>query len=124
MYDSFRELDGHGITRPFPLVKIMARDFAKAFYSSIAWQNCRNEYIKRAHYLCEDCLKRGVYTPGIEVHHIEELTPMNIHRPEVTLNEANLVLLCRNCHKSRHKGQRDRRYTIGPSGEVIINGEA
>ena len=117
-------MDGQGITRPFPLVKIMARDFAKAFYSSIAWQNCRNEYIRRAHYLCEDCLKRGVYTPGIEVHHIEELTPMNIHRPEVTLNEANLVLLCRNCHKARHKGHRDRRYTIGPSGEVIINGEA
>ena len=45
----------------------MARDFAKKFYSSKQWQDCRNEYMKCAGYLCEDCLKRGVYRPGIEV---------------------------------------------------------
>lgn len=66
-------------------------------------------------------MKRGVYTPGREVHHVEELTPMNIHRPEITLNEDNLVLLCRECHKVRHDARQEgRRYTIGTGGEIII----
>lgn len=112
------------MARPFSLVKIMAREFSKSFYSSKAWQDCRNEYIKRAHYLCEDCLKRGVYTPAEEVHHVEELTPYNIHRPEVTLSFDNLKALCKECHKARHKHRQSRRYTIAPNGEVIIDGEA
>ena len=67
-------------------------------------------------------MKRGIYKPGVEVHHIEELTPLNIHRPEVALNMDNLVLLCRECHKARHDARmRDRRYVIGPDGEVIVN---
>lgn len=99
----------------------MAKDFAKAFYSSKRWQECRNRYAQSVGWLCEDCLKRGIYTPGIEVHHIEELTPMNIHRPEVTLNFDNLVLLCRDCHKARHKHRQSRRYTIAPNGEVIAD---
>ena len=50
---------------------------------------------------------------------------MNIHRPEIALNFDNLVLLCKECHKARHDARmKDRRYTIGPNGEVIINGEA
>lgn len=103
----------------------MAQDFSKGFYSSKVWQDCRNEYMKCAHYLCEDCLKRGVYRPGIEVHHIEELTPQNIHRPEILLGFDNLVLLCRECHKARHNSKtKGRRYLIGDDGEVIINGEA
>ena len=65
-------------------------------------------------------MKRGIYKPGVEVHHIEELTPLNIHRP--ALNMDNLVLLCRECHKARHdERMRERRYVIGPDGEVIVN---
>ena len=67
-------------------------------------------------------MARGIYKPAKEVHHIEELTPLNIHRPEVALNMDNLVLLCRECHKARHDARmRDRRYVIGPDGEVIVN---
>lgn len=99
----------------------MARDFAKKFYSSAAWQSCRNEYMKRAHYLCEDCLARGIYKPAREVHHVEELTPFNIYRPEVSLNFDNLVALCKECHKARHNERmRDRRYVFGPGGEIIL----
>lgn len=77
--------------------------------------------MKRAHYLCEDCLAKGIYTPGIEVHHIEELTLENIHRPEVTLNHANLVLLCRECHKARHGAKKNSgRYVFGANGEIIL----
>ena len=99
----------------------MAREFAKQFYSSAAWQSCRNEYMKRAHYLCEDCLARGIYKPAKEVHHIEELTPANIHRPEIALNFDNLVALCKNCHKERHSERaKGMRYVFGTDGKIIL----
>ena len=80
----------------------MAKEWARSFYSSKTWQDCRNEYAKRAHHLCENCLAKGIYKPGVIVHHVEELTPMNIHRPEVALNPENLELLCRDCHAQIH----------------------
>lgn len=107
--------------RPFVLAEDMSKPFARQFYSSKAWQDCRNEYMKCAHYLCEDCLKRGIYRPGVEVHHIEELTPANIHRPEISLSFNNLVVLCRECHKARHKeSEKDKRYMFGKNGEIIL----
>ena len=80
----------------------MSRPFARQFYSSAAWQACRNEYMKQAHHLCEDCLKRGIYKPAREVHHIEELTPQNITNPEIALGFGNLIALCKECHAERH----------------------
>ena len=77
--------------------------------------------MKRAHYLCEDCLKRGIYKPAKEVHHIEELTPENIHRPEVALSFNNLVALCKECHKARHsEHNKGKRYFFGAGGEIIL----
>ena len=81
----------------------MAREFARKFYSSKAWQDCRNEYAKRAHYLCENCLRNGIYKPGEIVHHKIELDPVNINKPEITLNFDNLELLCRDCHAEVHE---------------------
>ena len=99
----------------------MAKEFSRQFYSGKAWQSCRNEYIKRAHYLCEDCMKRGIYKPAKEVHHIEELTPENIHKPEVALSFDNLVALCKDCHKARHnEREKGRRYLFGDNGEIIL----
>lgn len=80
----------------------MARAFAKAFYSSKAWQDCRNEYAKSVHHLCENCLRKGIYKPGVIVHHIEELTPMNITNPEIATGYNNLEMLCRECHREQH----------------------
>lgn len=68
-------------------------------------------------WLCQDCLKRGRYTPAEEVHHIRELTPDNINDPSITLNPDNLVSLCRECHKQRH-GARERRYKVDEFGRV------
>lgn len=80
----------------------MAKPFARKFYSSKAWQDCRNEYAKRRHHLCENCLRQGIYKPGTIVHHKIELDPVNIEDPEVTLNFDNLELLCRECHTQAH----------------------
>lgn len=95
----------------------MARDFAKPFYKSRQWQRCREVYIKKAGGLCEDCLAKGIYTAGEEVHHEIELTPANIHDPNITLNADNLVLLCHNCHTKRH-AKKQRRWTVDAQGRV------
>ena len=95
----------------------MAKEFAKAFYSSKAWQECRNEYAKRRRYLCEDCLRRGIYKPGKIVHHKIEITPSNINDPNVTLSWDNLQAVCRECHAVQH-GARARRYKVDDMGRV------
>lgn len=78
----------------------MARDFSRSFYRSSEWKNMRSYICKRDKYLCVKC---GM--PGEEVHHIIHLSPKNIENPEITLNEKNLILLCKNCHFNEHKGE-------------------
>ena len=111
----------------------MAKPFARKFYSSKAWQDCRNEYAKRRHYLCENCLRKGIYKPGEIVHHIIELDPITIENPEIALSFNNLELLCRDCHNAIHdnggrwaavnkrkRAARDaaNRYKVGVNGEI------
>lgn len=79
----------------------MAKDFAKRFYDSKAWSEARAYALKRDRYLCQDCKS----APAEEVHHIEWLTPDNINDPRVSVNPDNLISLCYDCHKARHKGQ-------------------
>ena len=129
---SFRKKSG---TRSlfFYAVIIMAKEFARKFYSSKAWQECRNEYIKTVHYLCENCMRKGIYKPAEIVHHKIELTPMNIDNPELTLGFDNLEAVCRECHSEYHDihsrwdsvNKRRRinkangmRYRVGKNGEV------
>lgn len=92
------------------------RDFAKAFYKSRAWQNCRTGYAASVGGLCEDCLDKGLYRPGEIVHHMTELTPDNINDPAVSLSWSNLRLLCRDCHAKRHGTT--KRYKVDEAGRV------
>ena len=99
----------------------MAKEWAKAFYSSKRWQDCRNEYAKQARHLCERCLLRGIVKPGEIVHHKTELTPENIGNPDVALAFSNLELVCRDCHAELHDDSKaGRRYVIGQDGEVVV----
>lgn len=112
----------------------MAQEFARQFYSSKAWQECREECMRQRHYLCENCLAKGIYKPAKYVHHIEELTPLNIGNPEIALGLGNLMCVCRECHdefhdnhgrwskvneKRRDAKQQSLRYAIGKNGEVM-----
>ena len=94
------------------------KDFAKSFYTSRAWKNCRRAYAASVGGLCEDCKAKGLITPGEIVHHKIELTPENIHNASVTLSWNNLRLVCRECHAREH-GARERRYTVDPLGRVM-----
>ena len=93
------------------------REFAESFYKSKAWQDCRNAYAQSKHGLCERCMERGLFRPGVIVHHKIHLTPDNIGRPEITMDWANLQLLCRDCHAAVHKPE--KRYKVDELGRVI-----
>lgn len=95
----------------------MAQDYAKDFYNSRAWKNCRAAYAKSQSYLCERCRAKGIYKSGEIVHHKIHLTPENVNDPTVTLNWDNLRLLCRDCHALEHKPE--VRYKINELGQVI-----
>ena len=73
--------------------------------------------MKKVGGLCEDCLKENKITPAEEVHHLVPISPSNISDPSITLNDLNLVALCREHHRRRH-GEKERRYTIDEQGRV------
>lgn len=94
------------------------KEYAKHFYKSAAWRNTRDAFFKSKAGLCERCLKKGLYSPGVIVHHKIHLTPDNISVPEIALSWDNLELLCRDCHALAHKPE--KRYKVDELGRVII----
>lgn len=97
------------------------KKYAEKFYKSRQWQEAREAYAKSKAYLCEDCLRQGIVTPGEIVHHIRHITRANINDPAVTLNPANLRLLCRSCHERAHRRPAaPKRYTVDAQGHVTI----
>ena len=95
----------------------MARACSVDFYKSDAWESCRAAYLAKVGGLCEECLKQGIYTPAVIVHHKVVLTPENITNPEITLAFSNLEAVCRDCHGKVHRP--GLRYKIAPNGAVL-----
>ena len=98
------------------------KQFAKAFYLSTAWKNCRDAYVSSRRGLCERCLERGVVRPGVIVHHRVHVSPENVGDPDVVLNWDNLQLVCRDCHAELHSGRGQRRYDVDELGRVTARG--
>lgn len=94
----------------------MNAPWARQFYSSAQWKNCRAGYIRYRRGMCEACLRKGIITAGTEVHHKIRLTADNINDAGVALNWDNLELLCAKCHDEAHRSS--PRYTIGPDGRA------
>ena len=90
----------------------MAKEFAKPFYNSKQWINCRKSFISYRITIdggmCEHCKE----SLGYIVDHIEELTPDNLNDPNISLSHNNFQYLCIECHN---------RKTFG-SGEVVREG--
>jgi len=78
------------------------KEFARKFYFSKAWQECRDGYINQRKGIdggmCEECHSELGYI----VHHRKHLTPQNITDPEIALNWSNLEFVCKNCHDILH----------------------
>lgn len=95
----------------------MAKEFAKWFYNSKAWIECRAAYIISVFGLCERCGK-----PGHIVHHKKKLTPQNINDPSVTLNWSLLEYVCLECHNKDELGEhteKKKRYRFDEEGNVL-----
>lgn len=79
----------------------MAKEYAKRFYKSKAWQRCRASFIANRETidggLCQHCQNKR----GFIVDHIEEINQININNPKITLNHNNLQYLCLECHNKK-----------------------
>ena len=96
------------------------KGFAEVFYTSVLWRDTRRTYLESVHYLCEDCLARGLIKRAEEVHHKIKLTPENINNPEITLSWSNLRALCKDCHLNVHR--KPKRWRVDENGEVTLKG--
>ena len=75
------------------------KEWAKSFYTSTAWRQCRDAYYAAQHGICETCQGAGKI-----VHHTIYLTPSNINDPDISLNWDHLRLDCQTCHNQEHHG--------------------
>lgn len=94
---------------------------AGRFYSTEAWQQCRNAYMKSVSGLCERCLQRGILEPAVIVHHKVHLDEDKAADPNIALNFDNLEALCRGCHADAHPeiyGKQRHRYQADELGRV------
>ena len=80
-----------------------SRPFGHEFYASNEWRKLRVMY-RRAHPLCEECLKQGRTTPAALVDHIVE-----IEDGGARLDPENLQSLCFACHNRKTEGARRHR---------------
>ena len=103
------------------------KDFAKQFYYSAAWRKCRKTYISMRMAIdggmCERCHEH----PGYIIHHIQELTPDNIHDPDIALSPGNLMYVCHDCHNIIHGytaqlPKRAVQYVFGADGQPVAVG--
>ena len=69
--------------------------------------------------LCEDCLAKGIITPGVIVHHKTPLTPERMTDERLMYGFDNLRLLCVECHNKVHSNKRYR-YVVDDKGRVTI----
>lgn len=96
------------------------KKFAEKFYKSQAWKQTRYAYMSKAGGLCEECERRGIYTPADEVHHKIALTQENISNVDIALSFDNLIALCKKCHKEKHS-KNAKRFRIDEFGNVYLN---
>ena len=103
----------------------LAREFAKSFYASKAWRECRASYIASVYNMCESCKKKGIVKPGKILHHLNYLTPENINDPNVSLNHALLRYDCQECHNREHHGDDREAVREGlcfdMDGQLVVN---
>ena len=70
--------------------------------STTRWTDKSKEVREASNYLCAVCLDEGIYNyKDVEVHHIEKLQ----QRPDLLLENDNLIALCRFHHKKEDNGE-------------------
>lgn len=101
----------------------MAKNFAKAFYKSKKWQDCRQSFIDERTLidggLCQICHKKLGYI----VHHKVMLNASNITDASISLNFENLMYVCKDCHDNlpgHGVGNKEpKKYFFDESGQIF-----
>ena len=88
------------------------KDDMHPFYVNGKWKKKRLEIMKRDHFECQKCKKRGKIkvvkanskyrSQRAYVHHIIHLKDY----PELALDDNNLITLCFQCHEEEHIDER------------------
>ncbi len=68
------------------------------FYKTKEWERKREVILRRDNYQCKQCSRYGKVAGANTVHHIITLQV----RPDLKLNNKNLVSLCESCHEKMH----------------------
>lgn len=73
--------------------------------NSARWRDTRRRVMQRAGYTCEDCKLHDRVTLAVEVHHVRpvEWAHTDSQREQLMFDMRNLVALCRDCHRERHR---------------------
>jgi hypothetical protein len=75
----------------------------KSFYASEEWQMLRLNLIANRGNKCERCGEIIAIAKDIIGHHVIEITPENVRDRMISLNPANIELVCFDCHNKIHK---------------------
>lgn len=71
------------------------------------WHTKADQIKNDSNYLCSVCFEEGIYNYNeLETHHIEKLK----ERPDLLLEDTNLICLCRTHHKLADKQMIDKDY--------------
>ncbi len=76
----------------------MANPELKFFYNSRKWKLSQQYKLATVNFRCEKC--GGI---AEEVHHKIPITLKNVHDYNITLNQDNLIALCKECHNKKHE---------------------
>lgn len=110
----------------------MSYGVRKDFYNSKVWKTVRKNIWLKQNCLCAICGK-PVYVSGITeyvpkenrrigiVHHKEHLDNTNVYDDNITINEDNLIGVCKECHEELHHQDIANRigYSFDEDGNLI-----
>ena len=68
------------------------------FHNTVEWKRKRKVILKRDSYMCKECARYGKVVEANTVHHILPIE----ERPDLRLNNNNLVSLCEEHHEKMH----------------------
>ena len=83
---------------------------SEPFYHTAAWRRLRALVISRQGGMCYDCMERmrlGYLKKPRRATMVHHIVPYK-ERPDLALNENNLVALCDRCHEARHPERRQK----------------
>lgn len=87
----------------------MAKQDWSWFYKTKRWIRKREVILKRDNYQCGECKRYGKVVEANTVHHILPLQ----ERPDLKLDNGNLISLCEECHERMHNKFNDTLSKLG-----------